>query len=311
MLYMFTIGSRTVKTAIGAMIALVIAQVLSLENTATAAVITLLSVQSTKRRSIQIAWQRFAACILGILLAVLIFEGCAYTAVGVGLLLFIYIPLMAKWGLQDGIVPGFVIVMQLYISQNITYELILNQICIISIGILVALLFNLYMPSVEGEIKRILKELEGNFNLIFLQFARFIRKKERVWNDEYILRTKKLIDEGLDLAKRSEENSFFKKDSYYLYYFTKLNQQFQLVERMVPLIINLSTTFEQNEMVADFVDDLGTNIEDRKDLLVKLQELRATFEQMDLPKTREEFETRAALLILINKIEQFIEIEPS
>lgn len=306
---MFTIGSRTVKTAIGAMIALVIAQVLSLENTATAAVITLLSVQSTKRRSIQIAWQRFAACILGILLAVLIFEGCAYTAVGVGLLLFIYIPVMAKLGLQDGIVPGFVIVMQLYISQNITYELILNQICIVSIGILVALLFNLYMPSVEGEIKKILKELEGNFKVIFMQLGRFIRKKERVWNDEYIIKTKKLIEVGMELAKRSEENSFFKRDSYYLHYFTKIHQQFQIVERMVPLIIQLPTTFEQNEMVAEFVDDIGTNMEDRDRLLLKLQELRDKFEQMELPKTREEFETRAALLILMNKIEQFIEIE--
>jgi uncharacterized membrane protein YgaE (UPF0421/DUF939 family) len=306
---MFTIGSRTVKTAIGAMIALVIAQVLSLENTATAAVITLLSVQSTKRRSIQIAWQRFAACILGILLAVLIFEGCAYTAVGVGVLLFIYIPVMAKLGLQDGIVPGFVIVMQLYISQNITFELILNQICIVSIGILVALLFNLYMPSVEGEIKKILKELEGNFKMIFLQLGRFIRKKERVWNDEYIIKTEKLIEVGMGLAKRSEENSFFKRDSFYLQYFTKVHQQFQIVERMVPLIIQLPTTFEQNEMVAEFVDDIGTNIEDRDRLLLKLQELRDKFEQMDLPKTREEFETRAALLILMNKIEQFIEIK--
>lgn len=306
---MFTIGSRTVKTAIGAMIALVIAQVLSLENTATAAVITLLSVQSTQRRSIQIAWQRFAACILGILLAVLIFEGCAYTAVGVGVLLFFYIPVMAKLGLQDGIVPGFVIIMQLYISQNITYALILNQICIVAIGILVALLFNLYMPSVEGEIKKISKELEGNFKVIFLQFGRFIRKKERVWNDEYIIKTKKLIDEGMGLAKRSEENNFFKRDSYYLQYFTKIHQQFQIVERMVPLIIQLPTTFEQNEMVAEFVDDLGTNMEDRNRLLLKLQELRGEFEQMDLPKTREEFETRAALLILINKIELFIEIE--
>jgi uncharacterized membrane protein YgaE (UPF0421/DUF939 family) len=306
---MFTIGSRTVKTAIGAMIALVIAQVLSLENTATAAVITLLSVQSTQRRSIQIAWQRFAACILGILLAVLIFEGCAYTAVAVGLLLFIYIPVMAKLGLQDGIVPGFVIVMQLYISQNITYELILNQICIVSIGILVALLFNLYMPSVEGEIKKIIKELEGNFKVIFLQFGQFIRKKERVWNDEYMIKTKKLIEVGMELAKRSEENSFFKRDSYYLQYFTKVHQQFQIVERMAPLIIHLPTTFEQNEMVADFVDDLGANIEDRNRLLLKLQDLRGKFENMDLPKTREEFETRAALLILINKIEQFIEIQ--
>lgn len=131
---MFTIGSRTVKTAIGAMIALSIAQLLALDNASTAAVITLLSVQSTKRKSVTIAWRRFAACLLGMGLAVLLFEGSAYTPIVVGVLLLIYIPLMAKMGLQDGIVPGFVIVMQLYISQHITSELLVNQILIFSIG---------------------------------------------------------------------------------------------------------------------------------------------------------------------------------
>lgn len=306
---MFTIGSRTVKTAIGGMIALSIAQMLGLENASTAAVITLLSVQSTQRKSILIAWKRLLACLLGMGLAILIFEGCAYTPVAVGLLLFIYVPLMAKLGLQDGIVPGFVIVMQLFMSYAITEALLINQLCIVLIGILVALLFNLYMPSVEGEIKKIMQELDGNFEIIFLQFSRFIRKKERVWNDEYIIRTKRLLEMGMDLARRSEENSFFKRESFYLPYFSKRLQQFQIVERMVPLIIHLPTTFEQNDMIADLVEEFGANLKEPEIMLEKLQSLRQRFESMDLPKTREEFETRAALLILLNKIEQFIELE--
>lgn len=306
---MFTIGSRTVKTAIGGMIALSIAQMFGLENASTAAVITLLSVQSTQRKSILIAWKRLLACLLGMGLAILIFEGCAYTPVAVGLLLFIYVPLMAKLGLQDGIVPGFVIVMQLFMSYAITEALLINQLCIVLIGILVALLFNLYMPSVEGEIKKIMQELDGNFEIIFLQFSRFIRKKERVWNDEYIIRTKRLLETGMDLARRSEENSFFKRESFYLPYFSKRLQQFQIVERMVPLIIHLPTTFEQNDMIADLVEEFGANLKEPEIMLEKLQSLRQRFESMDLPKTREEFETRAALLILLNKIEQFIELE--
>ena len=306
---MFTIGSRTVKTAIGAMIALSIAQLIGLQNASTAAVITLLSVQSTQRKSILIAWRRLLACLIGMGLAILIFEGCAYTPVAVGLLLFIYVPLMAKFGLQDGIVPGFVIVMQLYMSYSITQELLINQLCIVLIGIIVALLFNLYMPSVEGEIQKITQELDHNFELIFLQFSRFIRKRERVWNDEYIIRTKKLLETGIDLARRSEENSFFKRESFYLTHFTKRQQQFQLVERMVPLIINLPTAFEQNDMIADLVEEFAANLKESDQMLEKLHALRHKFESMDLPKTREEFETRAALLILLNKIEQFIEQE--
>ncbi|PQD95718.1 hypothetical protein CYL18_07440 [Pradoshia eiseniae] len=306
---MFTIGSRTVKTAIGAMIALSIAQLIGFQNASTAAVITLLSVQSTQRKSILIAWRRLLACLIGMGLAILIFEGCAYTPVAVGLLLFIYVPLMAKFGLQDGIVPGFVIVMQLYMSYSITQELLINQLCIVLIGILVALLFNLYMPSVEGELQKISQELNHNFEMIFLQFSRFIRKRERVWNDEYIIRTKKLLETGIDLARRSEENSFFKRESFYLTHFTKRQQQFQLVERMVPLIINLPTAFEQNDMIADLVEEFAANLKESNQMLEKFHALRHKFESMDLPKTREEFETRAALLILLNKIEQFIEQE--
>lgn len=306
---MFTIGSRTVKTAIGAMIALSIAQLIGFQNASTAAVITLLSVQSTQRKSILIAWRRLLACLIGMGLAILIFEGCAYTPVAVGLLLFIYVPLMAKFGLQDGIVPGFVIVMQLYMSYSITQELLINQLCIVLIGILVALLFNLYMPSVEGELQKISLELNHNFEMIFLQFSRFIRKRERVWNDEYIIRTKKLLETGIDLARRSEENSFFKRESFYLTHFTKRQQQFQLVERMVPLIINLPTAFEQNDMIADLVEEFAANLKESDHMLEKFHALRHKFECMDLPKTREEFETRAALLILLNKIEQFIEQE--
>lgn len=306
---MFTIGSRTVKTAIGAMIALSIAQLLALDNASTAAVITLLSVQSTKRKSVSIAWRRFAACLLGMGLAVLLFEGSAYTPIVVGVLLLIYIPLMAKMGLQDGIVPGFVIVMQLYISQHITSELLVNQILIFSIGIMVALLFNLYMPSVEGDMARLAKETDENLQFTFLQLARFIRKKERVWNDEFFLKTQRTIHEGMNLARRSDENSFFRRDTFYLSYFRKRQQQFLIIERMIPLIINMPTTFEQNGMVADFVEELGTDISQSQLLLGKLQNLRSDFEHMELPKTREEFETRGGLLVFINELEQFIELE--
>ena len=71
---MFTIGIRTFKTAIGVMIAFLIAQFFSLENASTAAVIMLLSVQSTKRQSIIVALKRFTAGISGIILAAIIFE---------------------------------------------------------------------------------------------------------------------------------------------------------------------------------------------------------------------------------------------
>lgn len=309
---MITIGSRTVKTAVGSMIALFIAQLIGLENASTAAVVTLLSVQSTKKQSVIVAIRRLAACLFGIGLAVLLFEGGAYTPIMVGVFLFIFIPAMAKLRLQEGIVPGFVIVMQLFITYHITLDFVLNQIWVLTIGILVALVFNLYMPSVEKELCELSIQTEDHFKAVFVQLARFIRKRERVWNDEFVYKSENTIKRGLELARRSVENSFFRKEEFYLDYFTMRKQQMDLIERVIPIILNLPTTFEQNEMVADFVEGLGFEIYRKMDavsLLDKLREMRSKFEQMELPKTREEFETRAALLVFINELERFIQIE--
>lgn len=294
------------------MVALIIAQSFSLENASTAAIITLLSVQSTKKQSMIVAIRRFAACMAGMALATVLFEGTAYTPVTIGLLLFIYIPLMARLGLQDGIVPGFVIIMQLYVENHVTAALILNEIYIISIGIIVALLFNLYMPSTENTLRSISKETEANMKLLLLQLSRFIRKKEPVWNDEFELRTTDCIKNGLLIAKRSSENTFFRKENYYDQYFKMRLEQMELLQRVIPSILHLPTTFEQSDMVADFVENVSVSFaEDNPaiDLLDNIRALKGTFAEMALPQTREEFETRAALLILINEIERFIELK--
>ena len=309
---MFRIGSRTVKTAIGVMVSLVIAQLLSLDNASTTAVITLLSVQSTKMQSVIIALRRFLAGISGIFLATFLFGGTAYTPLAIGVMVCIYIPLMAKLRLQDGIVPGFVIVMQIYIQGHATLDFIMNEVAIITIGILVALIVNLYMPSNEKQLKDLAVETEENLKLLLLQLSRFIHKKEPIWNDAFAIKTVESIQKGSEVAKRSIENTFFRKEDYYVEYFKMRSQQVDIIQRVIPSILHLPSTFEQNEMVANFVENLGLRLAEENpalDLLENFRELKATFANMALPQSREEFETRAALLIFMNEIERFIRLK--
>ena len=307
-----TIGSRTIKTAIGMMISLVIANLMQLENASTAAIITLLSVQSTKKQSVVVAFKRFVAGIAGIVLAVLVLEGTAYTPLAIAIICCIYLPLMAKLKLQDGIVPGFVIIMQLYVANPITWQFILNEVYIIVIGIAVALIMNLYMPSTEHKLKDIAKETEENMKLLLLQLSRYIRKKEHVWNDEFQQKTALSIANGQQIAKRNTENSFFQKDHYYQAYFNMRHEQIRILKRSIAVILHLPTAFEQNGMVADFIEHVALKLAEEnpaKELLEELGHLKETFARMDLPKTREEFEIRAALLIFINDIERFIRLK--
>ena len=112
--------------------------------------------------------------------------------------------------------------------------------------------------------------------------------------------------------KRNIENTFFQKETYYDSYFKMRAEQNEILKRVVPMLLHLPGTFPQSKMVANFVEKIGVALDENNsaiDLLEDIRELKTTFEKMDLPKTRDEFEVRAALLIFINEIEKFIKIK--
>jgi uncharacterized membrane protein YgaE (UPF0421/DUF939 family) len=65
-------------------------------------------------------------------------------------------------------------------------------------------------------------------------------------------------------------------------------------------------------MIAGFIHDLRLGIHPGNTahrFLVQLLEMKQSFENMELPQTREEFEVRAALLHFIKEMEQYLIIK--
>lgn len=69
----FSIGYRTIKTAVGTAVSILIAQKLGLDNFASAGILTILCIQVTKKKSLRTAWDRFLACVLAMPFAALFF----------------------------------------------------------------------------------------------------------------------------------------------------------------------------------------------------------------------------------------------
>jgi uncharacterized membrane protein YgaE (UPF0421/DUF939 family) len=67
-------------------------------------------------------------------------------------------------------------------------------------------------------------------------------------------------------------------------------------------------------MVADFLEELSENIHPGNTAYIyidKLKGMKKEFEEMELPKTRQEFEVRAALLQLVNEMNEYLIIKSS
>ncbi|GAA0481836.1 aromatic acid exporter family protein [Salinibacillus aidingensis] len=307
------IGYRTLKTAIGTPIAIFIAQLLQLENYISAGILVILCIKVTRKRSVLASWHRYAACLLAMVFSFAVFELLiGYHPIAIGILLLLFIPATVKLKITEGIVTSSVIILHLYGSNSITLDLIWNEVVLISVGIGTALILNLYMPSLEDNLKNMQQRVEENFRIILKEIARFLETGDESWTGKEFNEAANDLEKASALAYQDVENHLLRSHHTYHYYFRMRSKQFEVLERMLPLISRISSVNDQAKEMAGFFDDLAEGIHPGNTAhiyLDRLKKLRETFRHTELPKTREEFEVRASLFTLLNEIEQYLIIK--
>lgn len=310
----FRIGYRTIKTSLGTAISILIAQWFGLDNFASAGILTILCIQVTKRRSLRTAWDRFLACVLVMPFSAIFFEVIAYHPIVIGVMLFFFIPTVVMLNAKDGVVTSSVIILHIYMAKDISRALFFNELGVITIGIGVALLINLYMPSVDEKLKDYRRKIEENFKVIFEEMIQYLRKGESDWSGIEITETAKLLHEAKSLALMDIENHFLREENVYFRYFKIREKQFEIIERVLPMVTSITKTVTQGKMIADFLEELSENIHFGNTAYIyidKLKKMKKEFQEMPLPKTREEFEVRASLLQIVNEMNQYLIIKSS
>lgn len=310
----FRIGYRTLKTALGTAISIIIAQYLGFENFVSAGILTILCIQVTKKRSLQASWHRFLACIIAMVFSSVFFEGIMYHPAVIGLLLLFFIPTVVMFKAHEGVVSSSVIILHIFSAGKVTGGLLLNELGIITVGIGVALIMNLYMPSVDNKLKEYQREIEAQFKKIFREIANYLKNHDSDWDGRELTVTAGLIEKAKTLALQDVENHFLRDENLYYQYFKIREKQFEIIERVLPSVTSIPQHVEQAPIVAEFIETLSKGIHPGNTVLFyleKLMRMKAEFENMELPKTREEFESRAALLHFINEMEQFLLLKRS
>ncbi|MEC0274564.1 aromatic acid exporter family protein [Peribacillus frigoritolerans] len=311
---MFKIGYRTIKTALGATLAIIIAQMLNLEYFSAAGIIAILCIQVTKKKSVYASWHRFLACLIAMAYASLLFQFIAFHPLIIGLILLIFIPTTVALKINEGIVTSSVIIMHLYGSGNITFSLLINETILIAVGVGVALVMNLYMPSVDDKLLAYQESIETNFSAILMGIVRYLRDNDHTWDGKEITETANLLNQAKSLAFRDVENHFLREEDLFYHYFKMREKQFEIIERILPLVTNIPLVVKQSGIVADFIEDLAENVHPQNTAILylkKLEEMEIHFRGMALPQTREEFESRASLLQLMKEMERYLLLKHS
>lgn len=304
------IGLKTLKTGVGAACAMFLADVIGLKYAASAGIITILSIQNTRRESVLVAVRRLTATCLALILGAAVLSSAGFNPVGFGIYLMIFIPFAVKIKVTEGIVPASVLVTHLLGEGRITLSLIANELALMVVGAGVALLVNSYMPSVEEELLKEKKKLEEAMYKIFLKIEQSLQKeKPLLVIEEETADLEEALQAGRMKANQYRNNAFLSEKSLYEKYFDMRYSQYQIM-------IYMKRHFEHFYMMAPQANDIARlthqvaesslGMCQVEEVMQSLEVLRDQFKQSSLPVSREEFENRAMLFQFLTDLEQFL-----
>ncbi len=309
-----SIGYRTLKTAVGVIIAISLAQLLQLEFFVSAGILTILCIQPTKKRSIRAALSRFIASLIAIGYASIFLEGIAYHPVVVGLMILLFIPVLVSLRFADGFVSSSVIIFHIYSVGNLTGSLILNEILLMVVGFGTALLVNMYMPSIEKKLDDYRYQTEVLYAKILHEMAGYLKDGKSDWDGKELMQTEELLKKAKALAYQDVENHVTRLENKYYRYFDMRQDQFEIIERILPKISTLPVLVKHAQLIADFLNDLADHVHAGNTAyhyLDKLEVVKKEFSQLPLPESHEEFQSMAALYQVIEELDAYLEIKQS
>ncbi|MDR6227000.1 aromatic acid exporter family protein [Desmospora profundinema] len=308
------IGYRTIKTALGTGLSVWLAREWGLDHYTMAGVITMLCIQPTIKRSVTAAFSRLLSGFLALLASGLVFTLAGYNIPAVILFFLLFIPLAARLNIQEGLVISAVVIFHIFLYKEWNASIFLNEMALILIGVVMALVLNLHMPHLEQRMERMRKQIDQAFDESLLRVAESIRAGESRWPDQELERLKTLMQQAEELGRSDVENHLFRGKGSFQRYLDVRKQQFYGLERMDPLLHSLRGQDPHGDPIAGLLEawvEGKAVARDERELhsMEELARLYESFRADELPATREEFETRSALYQLLREWSHYIRWE--
>ena len=303
---------KIAKVIVSAFVALLVAQALHLTTPSAAAIIAILSVMDTKKVSLAATGQRLAAAVLALVIGMGIFAIFGFDVMSFGLYLLCYIPLAYLVKVDIGVAPSTVLVIHLWTQQQLTFELFVNELLLVTIGAGVAILLNWYMPSCRQEIERVREEIEDKMREVLLKMSGFLTIGNGKNDGEVLQLLKEKLSEAREYVRLEAENHLTKEVTYDYQYFEMRRDQSKLLEIMAANLNEFRWDGEEMAILSEMFKQTAQQLAEQNtasQLIDDIEELLEQFRERPLPQTRREFEKRAQLYQLLRDLKRFVQLK--
>ncbi|MDU6447363.1 MAG: aromatic acid exporter family protein [Staphylococcus epidermidis] len=307
----YKIGFRTVKTAVGMTLGVIICKLIGLDNYASSAILVVLCIKHTKMHSVQAILSRLVSCLLILFLGSAIFSLLGQHAFVLGLIVLLFIPLTVVLNVQEGVITSCVILLHVFNAKAINGHLILNEIMLLIVGLGIAFLMNLMMPSLDKKLNHFKQDIENQITEIFNIFSQACSMHNDHLNikfDSLLLNIKK----AKSLAFRDVKNHFVRNENSFYHYFDMREEQVELLKRMTSLLERINTDDPILEKISQLMYEIGSNVNSNDYTALRLHslyEIRLSLDDLPLPTTHKTLNSRAHIIQILNELEEYLNIK--
>lgn len=307
------IDHKVIKTALGTVISIYMAELLGIKFGVTAGIVTIISIQATKKESLKVAMERFFASLVGLFIATTAFYLFGFTPFVFGIFILIFMPICLRLKLFQGFLCTVVLATHILSLQKISFDIVINEIYILLLGVVVALILNMYMPNMSKELKERRKNVDILMKTLINYFGDVLITGSVFVDEETLFKElKKELDEAREIAYQEYNNDLFDSSRRDMEFVQMKRNQYKVLLRMRNHFYRFYISSEHAHIVSDFARKVSDAIGVDKlyqEVLVELDRVREVFKNMPLPQTRVEFESRAMFFQFLNDIEEFLELK--
>lgn len=300
------------KVGVGASAAYFIAEFFHLKFASSAGIIALLTLQTTRWDTIRLSARRLISFFLtyGLCFSLPYLVKIPWLDYGLYVIIFAFVCEILGW--RNVVSVNAVIGAHFLSTRNFSLEFMLNELYLVLIGITIAILLNLFHinSAYETNIIKNMRHVEHEMKKILMELAGYLRHQEmgkHVWDD-----TIKLEDElshYLDVAHEYQGNTFGSHPGYYVNYFRMRMEQCGALLNMHKELQRISEMPQQADIVSEYILDMCEHVTEMnhpEKQMAQLERVVADIKNHELPKTREEFESRALLYHVLAELEDFL-----
>lgn len=304
---------NTVKITAAAVLAILAAKILNLEFSVSAGIVAILSVQPTKKETIKTALSRLFAFAAALVISLLLFNFLGFTIPVFFIYLAVFI-LICQWrGWISAMAMDSVLISHFLSFGKSGISEIVNEVLLFVLGVSFGILMNIFLRKNTDYIEELKKETDEKIKLaLHRMFLRIMNPKLADYNGECFVSLTASIFKAKKQAEENFNNQFGKKDTYDGRYILMRENQTKVLQEMFKCARKIGTVPHTAYLVSDFLEKVSLEYHkdnDVKDLLKELSDLRTKMKSQPLPLERTEFEDRANLFMLLERLEEFLLIK--